>query len=74
MTITIIKSGTYQTSQPVEVNEFKKSLIAWCENQATGQRTQAAIANRKYVTDKHCAKAETYDMIVLYLKGLEIKE
>lgn len=62
-----------QTYGPIEaVTEFKKDLITYYQNQATGQRTQAAIANRKYVADKHLAKAETYDMMVLYLQGMEI--
>lgn len=57
-----------------ELNEFKKSLITWAQNQATGQRTQAAMASRKWVTDKHTNKAESFDFVAVYLQGMEIKE
>lgn len=64
----------WKTKSTVEINEFRKSLITYFQNQATGQRTQAAIANRKYIADKHYAKAETYDMMVIFLQGLQIEE
>lgn len=70
-----MKTGTYKldsTNALIEINEFRKYLITHYQNQATGQRTQAAISNRKYIADAHLAKAETYDMMVKYLQGLEI--
>lgn len=67
-------TATFKTNAVEECNELRKSLIIWAQNQATGQRTQAAIANRKRVTDAHNAKAESYDFIVKYLEGMEIKE
>lgn len=65
---------TYKTSAVIEVNEFRKTLILWARNQATGQRTSAAIAHRKGVTDTHNAKAESYDFVAKYLEGMEIVE
>lgn len=67
-------TAIFHTSAIAEVNEFRKDLITWVQNQATGQRTSAAIANRKGVADRHNAKAETLDFIVKYLQGMEIKE
>lgn len=72
-----MKTGTYRTlnhEAVPDVNEFRKSLITWCQNQATGKRTQAAMAQRKFVTDAFNAKAESYDFMTKYLEGLEIKE
>lgn len=71
---TIYKCGSTTHSSIMEINEFKKSLILWAQNQATGQRTQAAIGNTKKHHDKHTAKAESYDFIVKYLEGMEIME
>lgn len=58
----------------LEINEFKKSIILWAQNQATGHRTQAAIGHTKHHHDKHTAKAETMDFIAKYLEGMEIIE
>ena len=63
----------HKTSAPAEVNEFRKDLITYFQNQATSQRTQAAIATRKYTVDKHTAKAETYDMNVRFLQSIKIE-
>lgn len=57
-----------------DVNEFRKHLITWAQNQATGQRTQAAMAERKRTTDHHQAKSESYDFMIKYLQEMEIKE
>lgn len=57
-----------------EVNEFKKSLITWAKNQATGHRTQAAIGNTKKHHDMHTHKSEIFDFMAKYLEGMEIKE
>lgn len=67
-----MKTTTYHTNSPIEINEFKKSLIVWAQNQATGQRVQATIGNTKKFADNHNAKAESYDFIVKYLEGMEI--
>lgn len=58
----------------VEVNEFKKSLIVWAQNQSTGYRTDAAISNKKYGKERLSAKADSFDFMVKYLQGMEIKE
>lgn len=57
-----------------ELNEFKKSIILWAQNQATGQRTQAAIGHTKKNADNHNAKAESYDFMAKYLEGMQIRE
>ncbi len=70
-------TGTYKigAANPLnEVDEFRKSLITWAQNQTTGQRTQAAMATHKKVADKHNAKSESFDFMVKYLEGMEIKE
>lgn len=63
---------SHKTTAVAEVNEFRKDLIAYFNNQALGQRTQAAIANRRYISDKHLAKAETYEMMVKFLREIEV--
>lgn len=65
---------TYTSEHPEEINEFRKTLIKYYQNQALGQRSQASIANRKKTTDKHLAKAETYDMMAIMLQKLEVKQ
>jgi len=65
-------TNTYTTSAPEEVNEFKKTLITWAQNQATGYRTQSAIAVRKTVAEHFKNKAESYDFMVKYLQDIEI--
>ena len=55
-------------------NEFRKHLITWAQNQATGQRVSASLANRKYTVDAFNAKAESYDFMAKYLEGMEIRE
>lgn len=70
-----IKTATYQLVNKYaqdEVEEFIKSMVVWAQNQATGQRIQGAISNLKRTRAAHHAKAETYDMMVKYLQGLEI--
>lgn len=64
----------YHTSAITEINEFKKSLIVWAQNQATGHRTQAAIGNTKKHHDQHTAKSESFDFVAKYLESLEIRE
>lgn len=56
-----------------EVDNFRKSLITWAQNQATGQRTQAAIGHTKKHADKHNHKSESFDFMAKYLEGMEIK-
>lgn len=53
-------------------NELRKSLITWAQNQATGQRTQAAIGHTAKHHDRCTAKAESFDFMVKYLEGVEI--
>lgn len=72
---TIMKTAEYKLGGygPMsEVTEFKKHLLTWAQNQATGQRSQAAMAVHKKVSDKHNAKSESFDFMVKYLQGLEI--
>lgn len=72
--MTITPTATFKTSVVAEVNEFKKDLITWTQNQATGKRTQAAIAKTKWAMDGFNAKAESYDFMAKYLQGIEIVE
>lgn len=71
---TAIFKTLYQSGSVADCNEFRKSLITWAQNQATGQRTQAAIGHTKRNSDNHIAKAESYDFMVKYLEGMEIRE
>lgn len=64
----------YHTPAIVECNEFRKSLITWVQNQATGKRTQAAIGKTKKHYDEMTAKAESYEFVVKYLQEMEIVE
>ncbi len=54
-------------------NELRKHLILWASNQATGYRTKAAIGHTKHHHDRCTAKADSFDFIVKYLEGMEIK-
>ena len=55
-----------------EVTEFKKSLITWSQNQATGYRTQAAIVKTAKHHNRCTAKAESFDFMARYLQGMDI--
>lgn len=54
------------------LNEFKKDLIVWCQNQATGQRAQARISHTKRDSDKHQHKSESFDFVASYLQAINI--
>lgn len=67
-------TAIYRTRMPREINEFKKDLILWAQNQASGYRTEAALANRQFVINEERAKAESYENMVKYLEGMGIRE
>lgn len=68
----IIQIGS--TNPVIEVNEFRKTLIVWAQNQSTGYRTQATIGKTKRNANHNNAKADSFDFMVKYLQGMEIKE
>lgn len=72
----MITNNTFTTKPEAvtELNELRKDLIVWAQNQVTGKRTQAAIATRKHVTDTLNAKAESYDFVASFLQTLIIKD
>lgn len=55
-------------------NELRKHLIVWAQNQSTGYRTNATIGKTKRNADHNNAKADSFDFMVKYLQGMEIKE
>lgn len=57
-----------------DINELRKTLILWAQNQATGKRVDARISKTKSAADIANAKAETMDYVAKYLEGMEIKE
>lgn len=75
-TATFRTSGLYVGSNETikELNEFKKELILWSQNQATGYRVQASIGKTKHNHDIMTAKADSFDFMSKYLEGMEIKE
>lgn len=66
------KTATYHTTAVLQVDEFRKDLILWAEGQALDQNVKAAIANRVGVKEIHKAKAESYTMMMVHLRGMEI--
>lgn len=60
-------------SEWAALNEFKKDLMMWCQNQATGQRAQARISHTKRDNDMHQHKSESFDFVALYLQAIEFK-
>jgi len=64
----------FKTPAVTECNELRKHLIVWAQNQATGQRVSASLANRKYMVEACTAKAESYDFMAKYLEGMEIRD
>lgn len=60
-------------SEWAALNEFKKDLITWCQNQATGKRMLSRMAHTKREADKNENKADSYDFVALYLQAIEFK-
>lgn len=67
-------TAIFRTAAFEECNELRKELITWAQNQATGYRVQASIGH----TAKHhglmTVKADSFDFMVKYLEGMEIRE
>lgn len=67
-----MKTATHHTTAVLQVDDFRKELMLWAEGQALDQNVKAAIADRVGVKEIHKAKAESYTMMMVYLKGMEI--